>query len=436
MPRPSKRTSEFNLPREIYLPRMIGYLLSLIILGTALWQQGSSLLSWALLLITCLVWPQVAYILSKRSRRPNRQELRNLMLDSFMGGLWSYHIQFSPLPTAVMYSMLLVDAMTVAGPRFFFLNVLVFIAGGLAMIPFAGFRFNPETNITTIVSCLPLLLIFLPMNGLTGYLRTMQVKRVKMKLEEAQRIAAKDMAMAVSVQLSVLPSALPPSEEWELAYEFRPMLGVAGDFYDFYVLNDRLTGLGIFDVSGHGISSGLVTMLAKSIIFQAFRARLAAPLGEVFTAANRELYHEIKNAQYYLTGAILRFQQDHVEYISAVHPPLYRKTGDRATPIMSDTGKLLDGFFLGLDDKEYRFESTLLRLTAGEYLLLHTDGLTEQRNEAGEEYGSDRLEAALARAPLGTAREVLDYLLEDLYVYVGRKDGLHDDLTAIMLKKR
>ncbi len=434
--RARKPALEFNLHREIYIPRIIGYALSLIILATSLWQQDSPWWTWVLVLVNCLAWPHAAFLISKRSRQPNQQELRNLVLDSFMGGFWSYYIMFNPVPTAVIYSMLLVNAMAVAGPRFFFLNILIFIAGGLILVPISGFHFNPETNMNTIISCLPLLLIFLPMNGLTAYLRTMQVKRVKTMLQEAQKVAARDMAMAVSVQLSVLPSALPQSDDWNLAYEFKPMLGVAGDFYDFYMFDGRLTGLGIFDVSGHGISSGLVTMLAKSMIFLAFKEKLSAPLGEVFTAANRELFHEIKNAHYYITGALLRFHENSVEYTSAAHPPVYLKSGDRVVTVLNERGELLDGILLGMDEREYPYETTSLELSPGDYLLLYTDGLTEQRNPSDEEYGTERMAEALARAPLGTAREVLDYLLDDMYRFVGRKNSFHDDLTAIVLKKK
>ena len=59
-------------------------------------------------------------------------------------------------------------------------------------------------------------------------------------------------------------------EDWAISYYNKPMAGVSGDFLDIYSTGNELNGIGIFDVSGHGIASGLVTMLVKNIIFQEF----------------------------------------------------------------------------------------------------------------------------------------------------------------------
>ncbi|HPL15551.1 MAG TPA: hypothetical protein PL180_02555 [Spirochaetota bacterium] len=126
------------------------------------------------------------------------------------------------------------------------------------------------------------------------------------KLLAAQEVAQRDLNMAVNVQRTFLPSEAPVSDEWELSYFLHPMAGVSGDFYDFYVLDGRLAGVGIFDVSGHGIASALVTMIAKSIIFRNFKKRTGPGLGGVFDRSNHELYHEIGMSGFYLTGILLR----------------------------------------------------------------------------------------------------------------------------------
>ncbi|MBP7585204.1 MAG: PAS domain S-box protein, partial [Spirochaetes bacterium] len=74
------------------------------------------------------------------------------------------------------------------------------------------------------------------------------------KLEEAQRIAARDMEMAINVQADLFPAAAPETAEWDSAFHFRPAAGVSGDMYDFYMDGDTLIGASLFDVSGHGIS--------------------------------------------------------------------------------------------------------------------------------------------------------------------------------------
>ena len=90
------------------------------------------------------------------------------------------------------------------------------------------------------------------------------------ELENARSIADRDMKMAINVQRSLFPNK-PINTEWDIAIMFKPMSGVSGDFYDFYeARGGGLNGVGLFDVSGHGIASGLITMLAKTIIGRQF----------------------------------------------------------------------------------------------------------------------------------------------------------------------
>ena len=64
--------------------------------------------------------------------------------------------------------------------------------------------------------------------------------------------------MAAVIQQSFFRQDVKNIKKYEVAYFSRPMVGVSGDLYDFYKTGDKLDGLGVFDVSGHGISSGLV----------------------------------------------------------------------------------------------------------------------------------------------------------------------------------
>jgi sigma-B regulation protein RsbU (phosphoserine phosphatase) len=71
------------------------------------------------------------------------------------------------------------------------------------------------------------------------------------------------------------------------------MSGVSGDLYDFYQKEGRLTGLSLFDVSGHGIASGLITLLARSVILRVFMEAGTARLGEVRQKINSQLIEEL-----------------------------------------------------------------------------------------------------------------------------------------------
>jgi serine phosphatase RsbU (regulator of sigma subunit) len=77
--------------------------------------------------------------------------------------------------------------------------------------------------------------------------------------------------MTYSISLSVKP---PVVSGWDIAFTSRPKSGVSGDFYDFYTNGDKLEGLSLFDVSGHGVAPALITILSKlfsSEILKSFR---------------------------------------------------------------------------------------------------------------------------------------------------------------------
>lgn len=250
------------------------------------------------------------------------------------------------------------------------------------------------------------------------------------RLLAAQEIAQRDLKMAVNVQRTFFPSEAPASDEWELSYFLHPMAGVSGDFYDFYVLDGRLTGVGIFDVSGHGIASGLVTMIAKSIIFRNFKKNMGADLGGVFDRSNDELYHEIGMSGFYLTGILLRLSGGRVEYANANHPQLLLKRGASADRIVNNSG-----FFIGMFPDHREYETVSLDCAPGDFLVLYSDGVIEAAGENGAILGEERLRSLLAGAPAGSASAVLDRLVAGLTDFTGGLELLKDDATIIILKK-
>lgn len=117
------------------------------------------------------------------------------------------------------------------------------------------------------------------------------------------------------------------------------MTGISGDFYDFYSHDDELTGVGLFDVSGHGIASGLVTMIAKSVIFRKFSEGRDLPLHQVLAETNRELQSEIGDVDNYITGVILRFMENTIEYANAAHSDIMVRRGDEVFLPEKNTAK-------------------------------------------------------------------------------------------------
>ena len=165
-------------------------------------------------------------------------------------------------------------------------------------------------------------------------LRTEELSKANAELEDANARAARDLKLAAFVQQSFYARSVPSVDGWDIALYFKPMSGVSGDLYDFFTEGKKLRGLGLFDVSGHGISSGLVTMLAKTTIDRIFAAEQNKPLASVMGLINKAIIEEKGDIQNYLTGLLVRIDGDRVEYVNGGHPPMfYRMANGRVVPV-------------------------------------------------------------------------------------------------------
>lgn len=261
---------------------------------------------------------------------------------------------------------------------------------------------------------------------------------VNNELEEAGRIHQLDLNMAASVQETFLPKEIPVSDRYEIAYVFKPTATVSGDFYDFYNENNQLTGVGIFDVSGHGIASGLITLMAKSIIMRVFSLMRDERLDLVFERINQLLIREIGDTDNYLTGILLRFHNDIIEYVNSGHPDaLFRMAGGKSVgKVLGKGGKSIRGMFLGVEAMMGQFESLPFRLKSGDCILLYSDCLIESVNPEGEVYDDERLIETFRNAPEGKAHEVLEYLMKDFYDFTRGEKNISDDLTVLLVRRK
>ena len=268
-----------------------------------------------------------------------------------------------------------------------------------------------------------------------------QLIQTNRDLEDSQMMYRKDMNMAAYLQSSLLPKKPPLSDMYEFALLFLPKSGVSGDFYDFYMDNDRVAGVGIFDVSGHGIAPGLLTLMAKSIVSVSFLEHRRESLTAVVESINRKLISEIKDVDNYLTGVLLRFAEDRIEYINCAHPDVICKKVeiDRTGKVLDRSGKRVSGPILGIDAQGSTdfssFEEISFRLKQGDTLLLYTDSMLESTNQEGKSYGDTLLMKSLQNARGGTAQDMLNSIIGDFFNYIAPREII-DDLTVILIRKK
>ncbi len=268
--------------------------------------------------------------------------------------------------------------------------------------------------------------------------RTKELSESNAQLEEAKQKADRDMQLAVHVQESFYPSHSPFVDGWDIAYHFRPMSGVSGDLYEFFQEGRTFQGLGLFDVSGHGIASGLVAMLGKVVLDRRFYAGANEPLNKVMEDINNELVESKGDIENYLTGVLMRMRGNHVEYINAGHPRVFVRTAKdgKVVPIeLPDQTSSADGGLVGIAGMNPNFKVIGFALNPGDSILLYTDCLYESRNVEGMEMTQEGVLKMFSNVKAANASGKLNEVLEQFADFT-KGVPLRDDLTVIVVQKK
>jgi hypothetical protein len=245
--------------------------------------------------------------------------------------------------------------------------------------------------------------------------------------EEALLNINKELEIARQIQSSILPREIPRLAGLEIAARYVPMSAVAGDFYDFLVVDAQRVGILVADVSGHGVPAALIASMLK-VAFGEQVANADDP-ARVLTGLNRALCGKFE--EYFVTAAYVFVDaaKGLMRYAGAGHPPLLVVAGDGSGVRMVEENGLMLGIF---PDAEYT--GAEIRLRGGDRCVIYTDGLFEASNAALEEFGKPRLAEFLERhRELSTAR-IADALLEEVSRWSGGESGHRqdDDITLVV----
>ncbi len=268
--------------------------------------------------------------------------------------------------------------------------------------------------------------------------RTHELRVLNEELENRQAQADKDMELAEQVQKSIYPHNF-DILGWDIAVSFNPLSGVSGDLYDFYILEGQLRGGGLFDVSGHGISSGLVTMLAKNTIFRSFRSTLPLPLNEAMKVVNNQVISVKGEIENYLTGCLFRIDKEDpgkLEFVNAgaPHPIFKSKSKKKPAELIKPDSKKPQYGMIGVPDLEVEFQILKKNFKNGDTLVMYTDGISETENQDGEPFGKERIMDVLNRVQ-GTANEICEAIMKELKSFAGFESVIDDDITIVVMKK-
>jgi diguanylate cyclase len=157
--------------------------------GAGLYQAGAPAWVWGVMLVYCFAWPHIALRISLRSASPYAAERRNLMVDSFAGGIWPVAMAFNVLPSVLLLAALAMNNFAAGGARLFGQGVLAHLAGAAAALLLLGPKFVPESNFTTVLLCVPFLLTYPLVLGVVMYRLSIELSRRKDELVLEKRRA-------------------------------------------------------------------------------------------------------------------------------------------------------------------------------------------------------------------------------------------------------
>lgn len=235
-----------------------------------------------------------------------------------------------------------------------------------------------------------------------------------------------EMAMALEIQKSYLPPEELRLSRSELRVRYRPARTIGGDFYASIELPDGRLLAAVGDVSGKGIPAALTTAQITAEI-HAHAQEAQGGLAGFVTTLNQQLCRRLAKGRFAATTFLLHDpKNDQMEVICAGQFEPWRRRNDTWEPVAVPHGMPL-GVFRG-----QKFAATAIPAAPGELWALFSDGITEGRNPAGEEYGTDRLRESLG---LGHAADVLGRAWTQWDAFVD-KEHQHDDacLALILLK--
>ncbi len=246
---------------------------------------------------------------------------------------------------------------------------------------------------------------------------------------EGRMRAERDLQAAAVIQQSLMPSEPPEIPGYEIVGWNRPADETGGDYYDWVPLDDGRVAICIADVTGHGLGPAMITCFCRAYARTALRVE--SRVASAMTRLNTELVNDLGDGRFVTFAAlVITPNEGEVLSTSAGHGPLLvHRHEDGAIESFG-----ADVLPLGIYGSDEEVDAVTHTLQDGDVFLLVTDGFFEWANPEGEQFGTERLEAALSRFGRGPADELINGLLGELEDFV-RGTPQPDDLTAVVIRR-
>lgn len=278
------------------------------------------------------------------------------------------------------------------------------------------------------------------------------IQRVRLLDDRLERMKLeRELDLARTIQLGLLPAALPACEGYDLATYINPAEQTGGDIYDLVPLvGNGLAKPGelgspsevaettavnslfllLADATGHGVGPALSVTQVRAMLRVGLR--MSATLDELFRHINCQLTADLAEERFVTAFlGVLNPTTHEIAYHSAGQAPLLHYHAKERRCEFLDATTIPMGI---LDDPPIE-PAGPMRLDPGDFLVLFTDGVYECQNDAGKQLGSRRVGEVIDANRAGSAQDVLDAVLDEMRNFVGGQPQL-DDVTAVIVKRK
>ncbi|WP_438009237.1 SpoIIE family protein phosphatase [Sorangium sp. So ce321] len=260
-----------------------------------------------------------------------------------------------------------------------------------------------------------------------------EISELNAKLAQENIRLGAELNVARQLQLMVLPA---PSELQEIpgldiAGYMAPADEVGGDYYDV-LRSDGLVKIGIDDVTGHGLESGVLMLMVQTAVRTLLAANEKDPK-KFLSIVNKVIYQNIQRirSDKNLSLTLLDYSDGKLQ-LTGQHEDLIIVRKDGTLERVETMGL---GLPIGIDlDISDFIGSIEVALEAGDVVTLFSDGITEAEDSSEEQYGIDRLCQVISRNHERNSKEIKDAIIEDVLAHVGY-NKIHDDITVLVIKR-
>ena len=252
------------------------------------------------------------------------------------------------------------------------------------------------------------------------------------KEEKLNKLKDNDIFQAAEIQQSLIKfdyPAFPNHPELDLFTSYKPARVVSGDLFDYFFLDDDHVLLSIGDVSGKGVPAAFFMSVAQTVIKSVSVDSKTTKSSALVECINDELYSNNVH-QFFLTLflGILNIETGVLSYCNAAHTPSFVLKSDGSIGTLAEAHGLPLGLYRGKGYHEGRY-----KLAKGDSLILYTDGVTELRDENGEQYGPQRLKDNLVSLKGLSPKEMIYRIEASLQQFMGASTQ-NDDICILILK--